>query len=63
MTHPGLKKGRPTLEKVYSQSLQNVSVRIDLAFKAFFRKVRKGENPGYLRFKGKGQYASITWPQ
>ncbi len=60
---PSLKKTRPSLEKVYSQSLQNVSVRIDLAFKAFFRRVKHGENPGTPRFKGKGQYSSLTFPQ
>jgi putative transposase len=43
--------------------LQNVAVRIDLAFKAFFRRVKAGEKPGYPRFKGKGWYDSITYPQ
>ena len=62
-TLPALKKVRPSLETVYSQTLQNVSVRVDLAFKAFFRRVKNGENPGYPRFKGKGQYSSITFPQ
>ena len=62
-TLPSLKKIRPTLSTVYSQTLQNVAVRIDLAFKAFFRRVKNGENPGFPRFKGKGQYASITFPQ
>ena len=62
-TLPALKKGRPSLDTVYSQTLQNVAVRIDLAFKAFFRRAKNGENPGYPRFKGKGQYSSITFPQ
>ncbi len=62
-TLPCLKKGRPSLDTVYSQSLQNVSVRIDLAFKAFFRRGKHGENPGFPRFKGKGQYSSLTFPQ
>ncbi|WP_053764463.1 RNA-guided endonuclease InsQ/TnpB family protein [Leptospirillum ferriphilum] len=62
-TLPDLKKERPSLDKVYSQTLQNVAVRVDLAFKAFFRRVKHGENPGYPRFKGKGQYSSITYPQ
>ena len=62
-TLPALKKGRPSLETVYSQTLQNVAVRIDLAFQAFFRRVKHGENPGYPRFRGKGQYSSITFPQ
>ena len=36
-----LKQERPTLKQVHSQVLQNVAVRVDLAFKAFFRRVRK----------------------
>ena len=62
-TLPSLKKIRPSLETVYSQTLQNVAVRIDLAFQAFFRRVKNGENPGFPRFKGKGQYSSLTFPQ
>ena len=54
---------RPSLALVYSQTMQNVAVRIDLAFKAFFRRVRLGETPGYPRFKGAGQYHSFTYPQ
>ena len=62
-TLPSLKRERTSLETIYSQTLQNVAVRIDLAFQAFFRRVKTGENPGYPRFKGKGQYSSITYPQ
>ena len=43
---PGLKAERPSLATVHSQVLQNVAVRIDLAFKAFFRRVKAGEVPG-----------------
>jgi putative transposase len=46
-----------------SQVLQNVAVRIDLAFQAFFRRVRAGETPGYPRFRGTGRYDSLTYPQ
>ncbi|HEY7092926.1 MAG TPA: RNA-guided endonuclease TnpB family protein [Ktedonobacterales bacterium] len=62
-TLPMLKAARPTLARVQSQVLQNVAVRIDLAFQAFFRRVRTGETPGYPRFRGKGRYTSITYPQ
>jgi putative transposase len=62
-TYPILKQERPTLEQVHSQVLQNVSVRIDLAFKAFFRRCKAGENPGYPRFRGKDRYDSFTFPQ
>lgn len=62
---PRLKKQRPSLTCVHSQILQNVAVRIDLAFKAFFRRVKAGEKPGYPRFKGKDRYdsMSMTFPQ
>lgn len=59
-----LKAQRPTLKAVHSQVLQNVAVRIDLAFKAFFRRVREqAEDPGFPRFKGPNRYDSITYPQ
>lgn len=57
------KKEKPDLNRVHSQVLQNVQMRIDLAFKAFFRRLRSGEKPGYPRFKGKGRYDSFTYPQ
>lgn len=60
---PMLKAERPSLNSVYSQVLQNVAVRVDLAFKAFFRRVKAGEKPGYPRFRGKGWYDSFTYPQ
>ncbi len=60
---PALKAERPTLASVHSQVLQNVAVRIDLAFQAFFRRVKAGETPGYPRFRGQGRYDSITFPQ
>jgi putative transposase len=62
-TYPILKEQRPRLYTVHSQVLQNVAVRIDLAFKAFFRRCKAGENPGYPRFKGYGRYDSFTFPQ
>jgi putative transposase len=58
-----LKQERPSLKNVHSQVLQNVAVRIDLAFKAFFRRCQAGEKPGYPRFRGKGRYESFTFPQ
>jgi putative transposase len=62
-TLPALKAERPTLAGIQSQVLQNVAVRIDLAFQAFFRRSKAGEEPGYPRFRGKGRYDSMTFPQ
>jgi putative transposase len=36
---------------------------VDLAFQGFFRRVKKGEKPGYPRFKGFSRYDSFTYPQ
>jgi len=63
MELPTLKETRPQLAQVNAQALQNVAVRVDLAFKAFFRRVKAGEVPGYPRFRWRGRYASLTYPQ
>lgn len=57
------KSDRPTLKLVHSQVLQNAQLRVDLAFKAFFRRVKAGQTPGFPRFKGEGRYDSMTYPQ
>jgi len=60
---PGWKVEKPELCEVFSQVLQNAQERVDLAMKAFFRRVKAGENPGYPRFRGRGWYDSFTYPQ
>jgi putative transposase len=61
---PGWKKAEPKFKLVHSQVLQNVNVRVDLAFRAFFRRVKaKEKDAGYPRFKGKGRYDSMCYPQ
>ncbi len=57
------KQTHSELKGIHSQVLQNVAVRVDLAFQAFFRRVKAGETPGYPRLKGRGVYDSITFPQ
>ena len=59
---PKWKQEHAELSGVYSQVLQNVAVRVDLAFDAFFRRVKDGETPGFPRVKGDG-YDSFTYPQ
>jgi putative transposase len=60
---PEWKTQNEDLLSVHSQVLQNVQERVDLAFKSFFRRIRKKETPGYPRFKGRGWYDSFTYPQ
>ena len=57
------KKENPNLINAFSQCLQNAQLRVDLAFKAFFRRVKAGDNPGYPRFKSFDRYDSFTFPQ
>jgi putative transposase len=60
---PIWKESKPELSEVYSQVLQEAVQRVDLAFKAFFRRVKAGDEPGYPRFKGRNWYDSLTYPQ
>ncbi len=64
---PVLKHQHNGFVQVYSQVLQQVAVRVDLAFKAFFRRLKEkaktGEKAGFPRYKGQNRYDSITYPQ
>lgn len=59
----GWKADNPELSQVHSHILQNAQERVDLAFKAFFRRVKAGEKNGCPRFKGFGRYDSFTFKQ
>jgi hypothetical protein len=37
--------------------------RLDRAFQAFFRRAKTGQKPGYPRFKGRGWWDSVEWPE
>jgi putative transposase len=54
---------REEYQNIHSQVLQDVLLRLDKAFKAFFRRVKNGEEPGYPRFQGRNRYDSFTYPQ
>jgi putative transposase len=60
---PAWKTEHEWLKAAHSQVLQNAQVRVDLAFQAFFRRVKAGETPGYPRFRGRQRYDSFTYPQ
>jgi len=62
-TIKALKIDNPFLKEIHSQLLQNVSMRIDLAFRAFFRRVKQKETPGFPRFRSQHRYDSFTFPQ
>ena len=66
-TLPMMKQQRLAFKQVYSQVLQQVSTRVDWAFKSFFRRLKQraktGEKAGFPRYKGQNRYDSITYPQ
>jgi putative transposase len=57
------KLNKPELTQAHSQVLQNAQERVDLALKAFFRRVKASEKPGHPRFKGYHRYDSFTFKQ
>ncbi len=54
---------REAYQNIHSQVLQDVLLRLERAFQAFFRRVKAGEKPGYPRFQGRNRYNSFTYPQ
>ena len=43
---PGIKEAMPEYAEVHSQVLQDVVLRVERAFQAFFRRVQQGKTPG-----------------
>jgi putative transposase len=60
---PDLKAACPDYAEINAQVLQDVLLRLDRTFQAFFRRVAAGEAPGYPRFQGQGRFNSFTYPQ
>lgn len=60
---PEIKEFREEYKDIHSQVLQDVLNRLDKAYKAFFRRIENGENPGYPRFQGRNRYNSFTYTQ
>lgn len=53
----------PQAKTVFSQTLQTLADDLDKAFKAFFRRAKAGEKPGYPRFKGRNRFHSFAFKQ
>jgi len=60
---PEIKTIREDLNSVHSQVLQNVLKRVDLAFQAFFQRIKRREKAGFPRFQNKFRYNSFTFKQ
>jgi len=60
---PEIRKLFPEYKDVDSQVLRTPLHRVDLAFRGFFARIKRGEKPGYPRFKGKGHFNAFTLEQ
>lgn len=56
------KEQHQSLNDVYSHILQQTQVRVDDAFRHFFRRVKLAENPGYPKYKDE-EYKSFTYKE
>ena len=61
-TLTGLRQVRPDTLAFGVTVCRGTLNRLDQAFKAFFRRVRMGETPGFPRFQGQGRFDSVSWP-
>jgi len=59
---PEIKAARPEFVELGSHALQQTLRKLDLAFQAFFRRVKAGQTPGFPRFKSHRRFAGFCYP-
>ena len=59
---PQIKLDRPEFVELGSHALQQTLRRLDLAFSAFFRRVKAGQKPGFPRFKSAKRFSGFSYP-
>ena len=57
-----IKADRPEFVELGSHALQQTLRRLDLAFAAFFRRVKVGQTPGFPRFKAAQRFSGFAYP-
>src|SRR5919197_3428647 len=53
----------PEVAAVYAQVAQDALRRLNKSFLAFFARCRRGETPGFPRFRSRPRHYSFTYPQ
>ncbi len=56
------KQHDPELEWVYGKRLHEVYFRPDKAMKAFYRRVKAGEKPGFPRYRSRHEFFTLCYP-
>lgn len=59
---PEIKAARPEFTELGSHALQQTLRKLDLAFQAFFRRVKAGQTPGFPRFKACKRFSGFCYP-
>jgi len=59
---PEIKAARPEFVELGSHALQQTLRKLDLAFQAFFRRVKAGQTPGFPRFKANRRFSGFAYP-
>lgn len=59
---PEIKAARTEFVELGSHALQQTLRKLDLAFQAFFRRVKAGLTPGFPRFKSSARFAGFCYP-
>ena len=57
-----IKEEREEYQEIASHVLQDVMLRLEKGMKAFYRRIREGQTPGFPRFQGRNRYNSFTYP-
>lgn len=58
-----LKENDPILAEIHSQVLQQVAIRLDRAYQAFFRRLKNKEVAGFPKFRSCKDFFGICYPQ
>lgn len=56
-----IRRETPEYSAIHFHLLQDAIRRLDLAYQAFFRRVKAGEKAGFPRFRGRGRYTSFLF--
>jgi putative transposase len=58
-----IREAFPEYAALHSHVLQDVLARLDKTYQAFFRRLQRGEKPGFPRFQGRERWHSFTYKE
>lgn len=58
----GIKDSNPAIGRYGAVVARGTLIRLDLAYRAFYRRCKTGKTPGHPRFKGQYRWDSVSYP-